>query len=60
MTENPFHVTDLTYDEYRNQDVITVDDGAFFDALDEGVGIVPRTNDLNPDWKPKGEKPCEG
>lgn len=43
--KNPFNLSDLSFDEYRNQDVIEADDGAFFDALDEMVGIVPGTDE---------------
>ena len=43
---NPFHVTDLSFDEYRNQDVIDTGDGEFFDAMDEMFGIKPRTDKL--------------
>lgn len=34
----------LSYDEYRRQATITVDDGEFFDRLDDAFGIVPRTD----------------
>lgn len=44
-SKNPFNLSDLSFDEYRNQDVIETDDGAFFDALDEMVGIVPGTDE---------------
>ena len=44
--ENPFNLSNLSFEEYRNQDVIETDDGAFFDALDEIVGVVPRTDEL--------------
>ena len=44
--ENPFNLSNLSFEEYRNQDVIETDDGAFFDALDEFVGVVPRTDEL--------------
>ena len=44
-SKNPFNLSDLSFDEYRNQDVIEADDGAFFDALDETVGIVPGTDE---------------
>ncbi|WP_368134141.1 hypothetical protein [Collinsella bouchesdurhonensis] len=44
-SKNPFNLSDLSFDEYRNQDVIEADDGAFFDALDEMVGIVPGTDE---------------
>lgn len=36
----------LSYDEYRKQATITVNDGEFFDRLDEAFGIVPRTDEL--------------
>ncbi len=39
-------VTNLSFDEYRNQAVIEVDDGEFFDALDEEFGIEPRTDSV--------------
>lgn len=41
-----FKVPDLSFDEYRDQDVVAVDDGAFFDGLDEMFGIVPGTDRL--------------
>lgn len=44
--ENPFNLSNLSFEEYRNQDVVETDDGAFFDALDEIVGVVPRTDEL--------------
>ena len=44
-SKNPFNLSNLSFDEYRNQDVIEADDGAFFDALDEMVGIVPWTDE---------------
>lgn len=44
-SKNPFNLSDLSFDEYRNQDVIETEDGAFFDALDEMVGIVPGTDE---------------
>lgn len=43
---NPFHVTDLSFEEYRNQPVVETGDGEFFDALDEMFGIKPRTDEL--------------
>ena len=43
---NPFNLSDLSFEEYRNQDVIETDDGAFFDALDKMVGIVPGTDEV--------------
>lgn len=43
---NPFRIPDMSYDEYRNQDVVETNDGAFFDALDEMFGIEPRTDRL--------------
>ena len=45
-SKNLFNLSDLSFDEYRNQDVIEADDGAFFDALDEMVGIVPGTDEI--------------
>ena len=36
----------LSYDEYRKQATITVNDGEFFDRLAEAFGIVPRTDEL--------------
>lgn len=44
-SKNPFNLSDLSFEEYRNQDVIETEDGAFFDALDEMVGIVPGTDE---------------
>lgn len=44
-----FKVPDLSFDEYRNQDVIETNDGAFFDSLDEMFGIEPRTDKLKAD-----------
>lgn len=44
-SKNPFNLSDLSFDEYRNRDVIETDDGAFFDALDKMVGIVPGTDE---------------
>lgn len=44
-SKNPFNLSNLSFDEYRNQDIIETDDGAFFDALDEMVGIVPGTDE---------------
>ncbi len=43
---NPFGLPDMSFEEYRNQDVIETNDGAFFDALDEMFGIEPRTDRL--------------
>lgn len=34
-----FEPNGMTYDEYKNQEIITVDDGEFFDSLDEMFGI---------------------
>lgn len=34
-----FDLPDLSYEEYRNQEIITVDDGVFFDSLDKLFGI---------------------
>lgn len=46
-TINPFDtIPDMTFEEYRNQDVIVVNDGEFFDALDEMFGIEPGTDNL--------------
>ena len=39
---NPLFVTDLSYEEYRNRDVIETNDGAFFDGLDRMFGIEDR------------------
>ena len=39
-------IPDMSFDEYRNQDVLTTGDGEFFDALDEAFGIVPGTDEL--------------
>ena len=44
MAQSPFNLTDLTYDEYRNQEIVETGDGDFFDALDEKFGIIPRTD----------------
>lgn len=44
--QNPFNLSDLSFEEFRNQGVVETDDGAFFDALDEMVGVVPRTDEL--------------
>lgn len=41
-----FKAPDLSFDEYRDQDVVVADDGAFFDGLDEMFGIVPGTDRL--------------
>lgn len=41
-----FFTADMSYEEYRNQEVIETNDGAFFDALDEMFGIEPRTDHL--------------
>lgn len=46
VNQNPFNLSDLGFEEYRNQDVIETDDGAFFDSLDEMVGIVPGTDEV--------------
>ncbi len=46
VNKNPFNLSDLSFKEHRNQDVIETDDGAFFDALDEMVGVVPRTDEV--------------
>lgn len=42
----PFDLPDLSFDDYRNQEVIETDDGVFFDGLDEMFGIEPRTDEL--------------
>lgn len=52
---DPFAPTGLSFDEYRNQDVIVVDDGAFFDTLDEMFGIEPGTDRLA-QGEPEAEK----
>lgn len=44
--KNPFNLSDLSFEEYRSQDVIETDDGAFFDALDKMVGVVPGTDEV--------------
>lgn len=41
-----FDMPDLSYEEYRSQEVVETGDGDFFDALDEAFGIVPRTGEL--------------
>ena len=46
VDQNPFNLSDLSFEEYRNQDVIETDDGAFFDALDEMFGIIPGTDEV--------------
>ena len=43
---DPFKPNGLSFEEYRSRDVICVNDGAFFDALDEMFGIVPGTDEL--------------
>lgn len=45
-SDSPFRIPDMSYEEYRNQDVVETNDGAFFDALDEMFGIEPRTDRL--------------
>lgn len=45
-SDSPFSIPDMSYDDYRNQDVVETNDGAFFDALDEMFGIEPRTDRL--------------
>ena len=45
----------LSYDEYRRQKTITVDDGEFFDRLDDAFGIVPRTDKLVEDSSEEGK-----
>lgn len=42
----PFDLPDLSFEEYRNQDVVDTGDGEFFDGLDEMFGIKPRTDEL--------------
>jgi hypothetical protein len=44
--QNPFDLPDMSFEEYRNQEVIETNDGAFFDMLDKIAGVVPRTNQL--------------
>ena len=41
-----FKVPNLSFDEYRNQEVIETNDGAFFDGLDEMFDIESRTDSL--------------
>lgn len=46
-SEDPFAtIPDMSYEDYRNQEVLETNDGAFFDALDEMFGIEPRTDHL--------------
>lgn len=45
-SDSPFSIPDMSYDDYRDQDVVETNDGAFFDALDEMFGIEPRTDRL--------------
>lgn len=45
-SSNLFSLPDLSFDEYRDQEVIETDDGSFFDAMDKLVGVVPRTDEL--------------
>lgn len=45
-SDSPFRIPDMSYEEYRNQDVVETNDGAFFDVLDEMFGIEPRTDRL--------------
>lgn len=51
MGNNPFEPTGLTFEEYKNQDVVDTGDGEFFDYCDTIVGVVPRTDKLNPDYE---------
>lgn len=44
-----FEVPALSYDEFRNQELVETNDGEFFDSLDEAYGIVPRTDELMED-----------
>lgn len=46
---HPFDLPDMDFEEYRGQEVVETCDGAFFDALDEMFGIVPRTDVLSDD-----------
>lgn len=47
VSVNPFEtVPDMSYEDYRSQEVLETNDGAFFDALDEMFGIEPRTDRL--------------
>lgn len=56
MTSNPFEPSGLTFDEYRNQDVIDTGDGEFFDHCDSLVGVIPRTDKLaNENGSPNGD-----
>lgn len=41
-----FDLPKLSYEEYRNQEVIETGDGGFFDVMDEAFGIRPRTDEL--------------
>lgn len=42
--QSPFNLSDTSYDEYRNQEVVETGDGDSFDALDEMFDVVPRTD----------------
>lgn len=42
--QSPFNLSDTSYDEYRNQEVVETGDGGSFDALDEMFDVVPRTD----------------
>ncbi len=44
--QNPFNLPDMSFEEYRNQEVVETGDGAFFDMLDKIVGVAPRTDQL--------------
>lgn len=46
MNKLTIDVPDMSFDEYRNQDVVGTGDGEFFDALDEAFGIEPREDRL--------------
>lgn len=46
MARHAFDLPDMEFEEYRGQEVLETCDGAFFDALDEMFGIVPRTDVL--------------
>lgn len=41
--------SELSYEEARNQDVIVIDDGAFFDECDAIFGIEKNSNDGDDD-----------
>lgn len=42
--QSPFNLSDTSYDEYRNQEVVETGDGGSFDALDKMFDVVPRTD----------------